>query len=271
MVKKSLDWHKVRFIDTHCHLDYDLFAHDIEDVIKRAVDQGVTRIIAPGLNIQSSRAVVRLAEKFTEVYAAIGLHPGDVDKWHSAYITEFTPLINHEKVVAIGEIGLDNYHRQDNFSEQKATLEIFLEFALQNDKPVILHSRACLPELIKIIQKIRQLPDQKGLRGVFHAFEGNLDDAKQLASFGFYLGVGGPVTYKNAAIKQEVFSKIDMSNILLETDGPFLSPQNHRGQRNEPAQIPNIARKIAELRKCDINEIAERTTMNAINLFSGIK
>ena len=257
----------MQFVDTHCHLDYRTYEHDIEEVIRRAVDQGVTRIFVPGLNIDSSRAVVRLAERFPEVYAAVGVHPGDVDTWQPELLSEFESLVQYEKVVAIGEIGLDYYHRQDNIHLQKEMLEFFLGFASQHDKPVILHSRNCLHDLISIVEKHSLNFMENRLRGVFHAFEGNLDDAEHLVSQGYYLGVGGPVTYKNAAIKQQVFSKIDLSQILLESDGPFLAPQSHRGQRNEPAWIPIIAKKLAELRHCDIKEVAEVTTCNAKNLF----
>ena len=258
----------MHYVDTHCHLDYSSYNHDIEEVISRAVDQGVTRILVPGLHLESSRSAIRLAERFDEVYAAVGVHPGDVESYHPDQFTEFKNLLNHKKVVAVGEIGLDYYHRQDNIPLQKKLLDLFLDLAIQHDKPVILHSRNCLKDLMDIItQKITVDPGNQ-LRGVFHAFEGNLNEAQYITKKGFYLGAGGPVTYKNAAIKQEVFSKIELSHILLETDGPFLAPQKHRGQRNDPAWIPIIAQKIADLRQCDIKVIADATTNNARDLFN---
>lgn len=258
----------MHYVDTHCHLDYSSYNHDIEEVISRAVDQGVTRIVVPGLHLESSRSAVRLAERFDEVYAAVGVHPAEVESYHPDQFTEFGKLLNHTKVVAVGEIGLDYYHRQDNIPLQKQLLDIFIDLALKHNKPVILHSRNCLKDLVDIImQKMTGNPDIP-LRGVFHAYEGNLFEAQYIIEKGFYLGAGGPVTYKNAAIKQEVFSKIELSHILLETDGPFLAPQNHRGQRNEPAWIPHIAQKIADLRQCDIKVIADATTNNARDLFN---
>ncbi len=258
----------MQYVDTHCHLDFPSYEHDIEEVILRAVDQGVNRIVVPGLQLESSRSAIRLAERFDEVYAAIGVHPGDVESYHPDQYSEFVALITHEKVVAVGEIGLDYYHRQDNIPLQKKVLDVFLDLAFFYKKPVILHSRNCLKDLVGIVQqKMTGKPDYL-LQGVFHAYEGNLAEALIISEMGFYLGAGGPVTYKNAAIKQEVFSKIELSRILLETDGPFLAPQEHRGRRNEPAWIPIIAQKIAELRQCDIKELASVTTGNAQKLFN---
>ena len=255
------------FVDTHCHLDFDAYDNDLDEVIKRAVDEGVTYIVVPGLNLASSRKVVELAVRYPEVYGAVGVHPSDIDAWQSAQLAEFEVMVTHPKIVAVGEIGLDFYHRKDNFSRQKDMLENFLELALRFNKPVILHSRNCLQDLINIVVKHQSATGTHKLRAVFHAFEGNLGEARDLTSMDHFIGAGGPVTYKNAAIKQEVFSKIDLSHVLLETDGPFLAPQAHRGKRNEPAWIPLIAKKIAELRQCDIKEVAEATYENAKNLF----
>lgn len=255
------------FVDTHCHLDFDAYKNDLDDVIKRAVDEGVSRIVVPGLNLESSRKVVDLAVRYNEVYGAVGIHPSDADTWQPNQLAEFEALVKDPKIVAVGEIGLDFFHRKDNFSLQKEILEIFLELALRHNKPVILHSRNCLQDLADIIEKHQPTTGVKKLQAAFHAFEGDLEEARKLSSLGYYIGAGGPVTYKNAAIKQEVFSKIDLSHVLLETDGPFLAPQAHRGKRNEPAFIPFIAEKIAELRQCDIKEVADATNENAKNLF----
>ena len=267
MGRRSLDWHKVEFVDTHCHLDFVAYQHDLSDVIKRAVDGGVNRIVVPGLNLESSREITRLVERYPEVFGAVGVHPGDVDSWQPNQLEEFASMIQHDKIVAVGEIGLDFYHRKDNLPRQQEVLEVFLDLALRYDKPVILHSRDCLQTLIRQVEKHTPPNSNKRVHGVFHAFEGNYADAEELISMDFYLGAGGPVTYKNASIKHEVFSKIDLSHVLLETDGPFLSPQAHRGKRNEPAWIPIIAEKIADLRQCDIKVVAEVTSRNAKTLF----
>lgn len=255
------------FVDSHCHLDFDAYENDLDDVIKRAADAGVTRIVVPGLNLASSRKIVELVSRYPEVYGAVGIHPSDVETWQPSQLAEFDALVPHPKIVAVGEIGLDYYHRQDNLSRQKEMLEAFIDLALRHNKPVILHSRDCLRDLVEIIENHQSSNGTQKLRAVFHAFEGDLSDARDLTTKGYFIGAGGPVTYKNAAKKQEVFSKIDLSQVLLETDGPFLAPQAHRGKRNEPAWIPLIAEKIAELRQCDIKEVADTTSENAKNIF----
>jgi len=158
----------LHYVDTHCHLDYSSYNHDIEEVISRAVDQGVTRIVVPGLHLESSRSAVRLAERFDEVYAAVGVHPAEVESYHPDQFTEFGKLLNHTKVVAVGEIGLDYYHRQDNIPLQKQLLDIFIDLALKHNKPVILHSRNCLKDLVDIImQKMTGNPDIPRFAGFF--------------------------------------------------------------------------------------------------------
>lgn len=258
----------MQFVDTHCHLDYSSYQDDIAEVIQRAFDVGVQKIIVPGLNLDSSRQAVLLADRFPGVFAAIGVHPGDIDDFSTDQISQFEDLIKNAKVIAIGEIGLDLYHRQDNLNLQIEVLSIFLEFARSHRKPVILHSRDSLGLLFERIAS--QTADKPGhpLRGIFHAFEGNLTEAQHAVGMGFFLGAGGPVTYKNSIKKHEVFSKIDLSNIVLETDGPFLSPHLYRGKRNEPSYIPSIAQKIADLQHCDITEVAYTTTRNISTLLN---
>lgn len=260
----------MQFVDTHCHLDYQTYQGDLTEVIHRAEDLGVYRIVVPGLNLRSSSDAINLADRFNSVYSAVGVHPGDVDNFIQSQLSQFEDLLAHPKVMAIGEIGLDNYHRQDNLPEQLSVMAAFFEMAAKHNKPVILHSRNSLHELLQAIEEHNLKNPGNSLRGILHAFEGNIADAHFCTRMGFCLGAGGPVTYKNATIKHEVFSKINLSNIVLETDGPFLSPQPSRGKRNEPSSIPLIAEKIAELQHCDITEVALRTTANAKNLFNWI-
>lgn len=258
----------MQFVDSHCHLNYESYRQDVQEVIRRAVDQGVYRIIVPGLDLESSRKAVELAQRFEPVYAAVGVHPNDVDGFTEEQLPSFVELISFPKVVAVGEIGLDYYHRQDNQPLQHLVLELFLHLALEYKKPVIFHSRECLRELIQTVTNFNIESDESTLRGIFHAFEGGLQDANKVTETGFYLGAGGSVTYPNSVIKHELFSKIDLSHVMLETDAPFLSPQRYRGQRNEPGYIPLIAEKVAELQQCDIKEVALITTSNANTLFN---
>jgi TatD DNase family protein len=177
-------------------------------------------------------------------------------------------MTSHPKVAAIGEIGLDYYHRADNKDKQLKVLESMLEIAAKSHLPVILHSRSSLEDLLPIMMSWKQKQPANQRSGIFHAFEGNFEQAVQVTGMGFFLGVGGPVTYKNAHAKHELLSKINLSHVVIETDGPFLSPQKHRGSRNEPGYIPLIAEKIAELQNCTIEKVARMTTDNAKNLFN---
>lgn len=258
----------MQFVDSHCHLDYPSYKDDLVEVLQRSKNAGVIKIIVPGLDLESSRQAIDLANRFSPVYAAIGVHPSDVEKFSIDQIQDFERLAMDPNVVAIGEIGLDLYYRQDNLTSQIEVLQLFLALSLRTGKPMILHSRESLSVLFEILNKQAAECSNAHLRGIFHAFEGNLEDAKTAISMGYFIGAGGPVTYKNAFKKHEVFSKIDLSNIVLETDGPFLSPQPCRGKRNEPANIPLIAQKIAELQQCDIKEVAYATTNNINNLLN---
>ncbi len=257
----------MRFVDTHCHLYYRPYQQDYAEVVRRANAAGVETIIVPGLDLPTSQAAIRLAEEFDGVYAAVGVHPGDVDSFRPEQMAEFNTMLLHPKVIAVGEIGLDYYHRKDNLQYQKDVCNQFLQLALDHHKPVILHSRECLIDLIALVQPFQQSSTDRVLSGVFHSFEGDLRDAEVVKQLGFFIGVCGPVTYKKAHIKHELFSKIDLSKVLLETDGPFLPPHPFRGQRNEPGYIPLIAEKIAELQLCDIKDVANQTTRNVENLF----
>ena len=256
------------FVDTHCHLDFASYQPDLAAVIQRAVDQGIHRIIVPGINLESSQHAVLLSRQFPAVYAAIGVHPGEVDTFTPDQIPEFQKLLKQPKVIGDGEIGLDMYHRQDNLNKQKEVLRIFLKLAADYQKPVIVHSRNCLEELQTEVFNLANQEKDKIIQGVFHAFEGDSLQAEKLVHWSFLIGIGGPITYKNSTLKHELLSKIDLSQVLLETDGPFLPPEGYRGKRNEPAFIPIIARKIADMKHCDIQEVAAITTRNANQLFN---
>lgn len=237
-------------------------------MLQRAANEGVIRMIVPGLDIASSRKAVQLAEKYDPIFAAVGVYPGEVDGFSDDQVSEILALAHHPKVVAIGEIGLDYYHRTDNKEKQLHVFQKMLEIASILSLPVLIHSRDSLMPLTKIVMQWRKQHFNSPCAGIFHAFEGGLEEAFQITNLGFLLGAGGPVTYKNAKIKHEVFSKIGLFSIALETDAPFLSPQKHRGERNEPAFIPLIADRIAELQGCTIKDVSEVTNKNVHTLFN---
>jgi len=266
--------------DTHCHLDYNKFDPDREAVIARALESGLIRMLVPGLHHKSSRDAVQLAESNASVYAAVGFHPTDLEEFSEKTFGEIRELAKHPKVVAIGEIGIDYYwvKEKDQRTFQRDVLKQQLQFAKEINKPVILHMREendawfgeASQDLLKILEDW-----QSGLQspladkpGVLHSFNGNLETAQKALALNFYLGITGPVTYKNAHEKREMIKQLPLDRILIETDSPFLSPVPERGKRNEPAFVHHIADKIAEIHLKSPVEIASITTANAARLFA---
>lgn len=268
--------------DTHCHLDFNKFDEDRQAVIERAVEAGVECMVVPGLDLESSRAAVQLASSHPKIYAAIGFHPTDLDKFSEKAFEEIKTLIHHDKVVAVGEIGIDYYWVKE--AEQRAfQIEVLrrqLDFAAAVHKPVIIHMReeedawfgqASL-DLLEVLSEwqaalMKQDPPLAEKPGVLHSFNGNLETAQKAISLNFYIGVTGPVTYKNAEEKRQIIRQLPLERLLIETDAPFLTPVPHRGKRNEPAFVAYIADKIAEIHMTTREQVAEITTTNAARLF----
>ena len=268
--------------DTHCHLDFNKFDQDREAVIRRASDVGVGRILIPALDHESSLSAVKLAESHPDIYAAVGFHPTDLDKFTNKTFDEVKKLASHPKVMAIGEIGIDYYwvkEREERAVEIEA-LRWQLAFAASINKPVVIHMReeddawlgqASL-DLLRILGEWhRELQAQNhplaGKPGVLHSFNGNLETAQKALGLNFYIGVTGPVTYKNAEEKRNIIKQIPLTKLLIETDAPFLTPVPHRGKRNEPAFVIYIADKIAEIQGTTREQVAEITAKNAAHLF----
>ena len=266
--------------DTHCHLDYNKFDPDRAEVIQRANDSGVIRMLVPGLHHRSSRDAVRLAESNPSVYAAVGFHPTDLGEFSEGTFQEVKELASHPKVVAIGEIGIDYYWVKDDDKRaiQREILKQQLAFAKEMDKPVIIHMREekdawfgdASVDLLTILEKWKN-----GLQGtlaekpgVLHSFNGTLETAQKALALNFYIGVTGPVTYKNAEEKRNIIKQLPITKLLIETDSPFLAPVPVRGKRNEPAFVHHIADKIAEIHSKSPAEIASITTANAARLFA---
>jgi TatD DNase family protein len=277
--------------DTHCHLDLDHFDADRSEVLDRAWATGLTRILIPGLDLDSSRNIVKLAESHPNLFAAIGVHPNDSLKWAEETSNELRVLAKaslsssltagQTKVVAIGEIGLDYYWDDAPHDHQRAVLAEQLALAAELQLPVVLHLREadnapegdCARDLLEILEKWVE-----GLRvsnsplverpGVLHSFSGSESTAKRAVDMNFYIGITGPVTYKNAQAKRDLVKMLPLEHLLIETDAPFLAPVPQRGRRNEPAFVAHIADKIAEIHSRNPEEIAAITTTNAQRLFA---
>jgi TatD DNase family protein len=259
----------VLFIDTHCHLNLDVFEENIDQVVKRAREAGVNKIVVPGIDVDTSRMAVKLASKYDSIYAAVGTHPNEVDKFEDSHIEAFKEMLNDPKVVAVGEIGLDFHHHPENAALQEKLLDVMFSLATDHYKPVILHSRNSLDTLIeKVKQWINgQQPISNKYFGVFHGFEGNYTQACQIQSMKMAIGIGGPVTFKNARDKHIMVKEFGIKDLVLETDSPLLSPHPFRGQTNEPYRIPLIAEKLADLLQISMEQVSKITNQNAQSLF----
>jgi TatD DNase family protein len=270
------------FTDTHCHMDLNKFDADRELVLQRAMEAGVGRMLVPGLDLDSSRAAVDLAESHPGIRAAVGFHPTDIGKLTPAAMNDLHELANRPCVAAIGEIGLDYYwvESPEKRLEQRQKLPLQLELAGEVNKPIILHLReqddAECGEATKDLFDILELW-QTGLRqaghplsaspGVFHSFNGNLESAQRAIEMNYYIGITGPVTYRKADSQRELVSRLPLDRMLIETDSPFQTPHPHRGSRNEPANVVFIADKIAELHHTSREQVAKITSQNASRLF----
>jgi TatD DNase family protein len=268
--------------DTHCHLDLNKFDEDRDAVIQRAIGAGVKKMLVPGLDAESSRAAVKLAETHKNIFAAVGFHPTDVDKMTPEGVDEVCELAEHRKVAAIGEIGLDYYwvkEPEKRIAQQQKLLPQ-LELAIAVNKPIIIHLReendAESGDATKDIFKILEIWREKLLildhplysnPGVFHSFNGNLESAQRAIEMNYYIGITGPVTYKKNDTQRELVAQLPLDRILIETDSPFQPPLPHRGKRNEPAYVELVADKIAEVHQTTREAIAEITTANANRLF----
>jgi TatD DNase family protein len=273
----------MKLTDTHCHLDYEKFDPDREAVIQRAKDAGLIRILVPGLDQRSSAEAVRLAESNSMVYAAVGFHPTDLEKFSEINFEQIQELVTHPKVVAVGEIGIDYYwvKEEEKRTFQREILKRQLAFAESLNKPVVIHMReendswfgGASIDLLDILTEwhngltaqnhpLAQKP------GVLHSFNGNLETAQKALALNFYIGVTGPVTYKNANEKRQIIRQLPLERLLIETDAPFLAPVPQRGKRNEPAYVRHIADKIGEIHSKNPAEIAAITTENARRLFA---
>ena len=261
-------------IDTHAHVNFSDFKSDSKEVIKRALDENIWMINVGAYGDASERAIEIANEYDCGVYAAVGQHPGTKDEFDYGY---FLNLARNEKVVAIGECGLD-FHRIENQASEKSKVEslkekqkeVFikqLKLAREADKPIIIHCRDAHEDLLEILNLEAELPS-----GVMHFFTGNLEQAKKYIELGFYISFSGVVTFpprkgETEGAYDEIIKNIPLEKILVETDCPYVAPIPHRGKRNEPVYVKYVAQKIAELRGLSFDEVAEQTTQNAKNLF----
>ena len=250
--------------DSHCHLNDKQLLDDIDDVIKSANEAGVTHFLVIGWDIESSKKAIELAESYPNIYACVGVHPTDVKKIYYTDLLELEKLLNHPKVKALGEIGLDYYWEKDP-NEREKQKEYFIkqiELADKYNLPVVIHNRDSIEDCLNIVKE-----HTPKYGAVVHCFSGSVEVEKEFTKLGLYISLGGPVTFKNAKTPKEVAKHVSLDKLLLETDCPYLTPHPYRGTRNEPKYIKLVAEEIASLKGISVDEVIQKTHQNTLKLF----
>lgn len=246
------------FTDTHCHL-YKEYYDNLDEIVKKIDDNQVNRVINNGCDDKSNKEVLELLGKYNCMYGAIGIHPESADTYTKEDLEFIEEHISDDRVVAIGEIGLDYYWTKDNKEKQKELFEYQLKLAERVNKPVIIHSREATQDTIEILGKYN-------VRGVIHSFSGSYETACIYINMGYLLGINGVITFKNCNLK-DVVAKLDLGNIVLETDSPYLTPVPYRGQKNDSSHIIDIAEFICDIKGCSMEELAKETNGNISRCF----
>ena len=255
------------FIDSHAHLDDERFDEDREVLIKNLKDNKIDLVFNIGADIESSKASVSLANKYDNIYAVVGVHPHDAKDVDENYLETLRELSEEEKVVAIGEIGLDYYYDNSPRDIQRKVFMEQINLAKELDLPVVIHTRDAAQETFDILKEAAE--DGK-LRGILHCYSGSVELAMEYIKLGFYISLGGPVTFKKSKVSKEVAVAVPLDKLLIETDCPYLTPEPYRGKRNEPMYVRYTAETIAELRGISVEELAKVTSNNAKEIL-GIK
>lgn len=254
----------MQFIDTHTHLYLEEFNQDRTETILASINAGVTRMMLPNIDSTSIGSLLNLVDEFpANCLPMIGLHPTSVKANYLDELAIVEHWISERKFYAIGECGIDLYWDKTYAIEQEFVFRHHIDLARTFDLPLIVHIRESFNEVIEILKDV----DKSDLRGIFHCFSGSVEQARQAIKYGFSLGLGGVITFKNNKM-QETLKHIELEHLVLETDAPFLAPMPYRGKRNEPAYIPLIAQKVAEIKGISLEEVAAATTSNAERIFN---
>lgn len=263
----------IDLVDTHCHLNLEEFEIDRGEVIERARENGINRILIPGIDIETSNKAISCSIEFEAAYAAVGVHPNNGMSWTGNSLSELKQLSDYKKVVAIGEIGLDYYCDYTPKELQRSIFAQQLELASENELPIIVHNRDASEDIIDLLTswRVKLLADGSRLAnhpGVLHSFSGSIEMAKEMAAHFFKIGITGSVTFKNAQNLRAVVAALPLESIFIETDAPYQTPHPFRGKRNEPSNVRIVAEKIAELKSISVEEVARTTTQETDMLFN---
>ncbi len=249
-------------IDSHCHLYDEAFKDDFDEVYNRALERGVKKFLMVGCEAKSNKLVLEIQKNYKESFATVGVHPSYVNETSEIYFDELEIIIKNNKVYAIGECGLDYYWNKDNIDLQKRYFIYQIELAIKYNLPLVIHCREATSDMFEILNKYKGK-----IKYVLHGYSGSLEMAKRFISIGAKIGIGGVVTFKNAKNVKEVVMNIDINDILLETDCPYLTPTPFRGKRNEPSYLEHIALEIAVLKNITYSEVINITSNNSEELF----
>ena len=252
--------------DTHVHLNAEQFNDDLQEVIDRAIAEGVTNMVVVGFDELTIKKAIELAEEYDFIHASVGWHPVDAIDMTPEHLDWLKELASHPKVVALGEMGLDYYWDKSPKEIQKEVFRKQIRLAREVKLPIIIHNRDATADIVEILKE----ENAGEVGGIMHCYSGSVETALECIDMNFYISLGGPVTFKNAKKPKEVAESIPLDRLLVETDCPYLTPHPYRGKRNEPAYVKLIAEEIAGLKGLSFEEIAEATTQNAKKLF-GIK
>lgn len=254
----------MQLIDTHTHLYLPEFDNDRDEVVNMALNRDVRKLLMPNIDIYSVKTMIKVESRYPGIcHSMIGLHPASVKNDYLSQLDQLEKLASKHKFIAVGETGIDLYWDKTFIQEQLEAFDRQVAFALELNLPVVIHSRKSFPVIFSLLERFKG----RELKGVFHAFSGNIEDAEKAISMGFKLGIGGIVTFKNSGL-DEVVKEVGPENIVLETDSPYLAPAPYRGKRNESSYILLIAGKLAEIAGMTTEEVASITYNNSIELFN---
>jgi TatD DNase family protein len=256
-------------IDSHCHLDYDPMASDIEGTLKRAQSKGVDLFLTICTDVPKIPVVTSLAESDERIFASVGVHPHEAEKVdkNSDLFKLLTEAAQHPRVVAFGETGLDYYYAHSPKDEQKKAFKAHIKAALAADLPLIVHTRDAEEDTLELLKTI----GQGRVRGLIHCFTGSEKLRDQALDLGFYISISGIITFQKTSSLRDVVKDVPLNRLLVETDAPFLAPEPYRGKPNEPAYVVETAKKLAELKAVSFNQLCEQTSQNFLTLFSKVK
>ena len=253
------------YVDTHCHIFDSAFDLDREEVLEKCLEENVKKLIVVGFDKETNKLALELSNKYAYIYPTVGLHPTELDDYSDNFFVYLEDLIkSNDKIVGIGECGLDYYWDKSKVDLQKIVFKKQIELSLKYNLPLIIHSRDAIADTLEVLKSVN-----KPLKGVMHGYSGSLEMAREFVKLGLKLGIGGVLTFKNAKNVKEVVKELDLSNFILETDCPYLTPTPYRGKRNAPYYIPLVASEMASIKGIDIKEVEEATTNNANELFGG--